>query len=34
MPTSNPQINDPAGQSVMDAFTEAGVDPGAAYNAA
>ena len=33
MPTSNPQINDPAGQSVMDAFTEAGVDPGAAYNA-
>ena len=33
MPTSNPQLNDPAGQSVMDAFTEAGVDPGAAYNA-
>ena len=33
MPTSNPQINDPAGQAVMDAFTEAGVDPGAAYNA-
>ena len=33
MPTSNPQINDPSGQAVMDAFTEAGVDPGAAYNA-
>lgn len=33
MPTSNPQINDPAGQSVMDAFTESGADPGTAYNA-
>ena len=33
MPTSNPQINDPDGQSVMDVFIEAGADPGSAYNA-
>ena len=33
MPTSNPQINDPAGQSVMDAWIEADVDPSTAYNA-
>lgn len=33
MPTSNPQINDPEGQSVMDVFIEAGADPSAAYNA-
>lgn len=33
MPTSNPQINDPEGQSVMDAWIEAGVEPSRAYNA-
>ena len=33
MPTSNHQINDPGGQSVMDAFIEAGVEPSGAYNA-
>ena len=33
MPTSNSQINDPAGQSVMDAWLEAEVDPSTAYNA-
>lgn len=33
MPTSNPRINDPEGQSVMDAWLEAGVEPSSAYNA-
>lgn len=33
MPTSNDQINDPAGQSVMDVFLEAGIEPSGAYNA-
>ena len=33
MPTSNDQINDPAGQSVMDMFIRAGADPSEAYNA-
>lgn len=33
MPTSNDQINDPEGQSVMDVFLEAGIEPSAAYNA-
>ena len=33
MPTSNDQINDPEGQSVMDVFLEAGIEPSGAYNA-